>query len=144
MGFLTEKFGCRAVSVGGTILVVLGRLPFLWMIQNHFSPILLAVSLFARGAGQAAIGIPSLSAAYASVPQEKLALATTATNIVQRLGGPVATTIMATVLSLSATHFPSSGPRAFFIAFIVLIAQQSLVLSAAAFLPVRIHQPTLN
>jgi MFS family permease len=140
MGSLTDKFGCRAVSVTGTILVVLGTLPFLWMIQNNFSPALMVVSLFVRGAGQAAIGIPSLSAAYASVPKDKLALATTAINIVQRLGGPVATTIIATVLSLSAVHFPASGPHAFFIAFIALFVLHMLALSAATFLPARIHQ----
>jgi type IV secretory pathway VirB2 component (pilin) len=107
------------------------------MIQNHFSPVLMFLSLLARGVGQGAISIPSLSAAYASVPKEKLALATTATNIVQRLGGPVATTIMAIVIS--ATYSPVCGPGAFMIAFMVLIAIQLLVLSSASFLPVRIH-----
>jgi len=142
MGFLTERFGYRAVSTSGTILSILGTLPFLWMIQNRFSPVLIAVSLFARGAGQGAIGLPSLSAGYASVPREKLALATTAANIVQRLGGPVATTGMAIVMSFSMTHFPASGARAFLIAFLVLIGFQLLLLGSASRLPVRIYQST--
>jgi EmrB/QacA subfamily drug resistance transporter len=144
LGFLTDRFGCRAVCVSGTLLVILGTLPFLWMIQSHFSPALLVVALLARGAGQGAIGVPAVSAGYASIPKEKLALATTAANIVQRLGGPIATTIMTIVISLSATYFPASGPRAFMIAFVALIGFQLLVLCSANFLPVRIHQSTTD
>jgi EmrB/QacA subfamily drug resistance transporter len=140
MGFLTERFGCRAVSAGGALLALLGTFPFLWMIQNQFSPGLMVVCLLARGAGQGAIGIPSMSAAYASVPRVKLAVAATAINIVQRLGGPLATTVMAIVISLSATYFPISGPRAFMIAFVLLIGLQLLLLGAASRLPVLVHQ----
>jgi len=107
LGRLTEKLGCRAVAAGGTIVATLGTLPFLWMTQNQLSPILLAVCLFALGAGQGAVGVPSISAAYVSVPREQLVLATTASNIVQRLGGPVGTTIIGIVLSLWATRFPA-------------------------------------
>jgi EmrB/QacA subfamily drug resistance transporter len=140
MGFLTDKFGCRAVSVGGVLLNTLGTLPILWMIQNQFSPALMVVSMLARGAGQGAVGIPAISAAYASIPKEQFALATTASNIVQRLGGPIATTAMAMVISFSATHFPATGGHAFMIAFVALIGFQLLVLSSASRLPVRIHQ----
>jgi len=139
LGFLTDRFGCRAVSAGGTLLAILGTLPFLWMIQNQLSPSLLLVSLFTRGVGQGAIGVPSVSAAYSSVPREQLAIATTASNMVQRLGGPVGTTIMAVVLSYSATHFPTSGPRVFMMAFIALIGLQLILLSAAGRLPIRLH-----
>lgn len=140
LGFLTDSFGCRAVSTVGTLVTALATLSFLWMSQNQLSPILLVVSLFARGAGQGAIGVPSVSAAYASVPKEQLALATTATNIVQRLGGPIGTTVMAIVLSPSAPHFPAAGPRAYMIAFIALIGLQLILLSSTTRLPVRIHQ----
>lgn len=137
MGFLVEKFGCRAVSASGVVLNTLGTLPFLWMIQHEFSPTLMALCMVVRGAGQGAIGIPSVSSAYASVPKEKLSLATTAANIVQRLGGPVATTLMAVVVSFSASHFPSLGPQVFMIPFIVLIGLQLLVLGSACRLPAR-------
>ena len=32
LGLLTERFGCRAVAVGGTIVAILGTLPFLYMV----------------------------------------------------------------------------------------------------------------
>jgi len=140
MGFLTERFGCRAVSAGGALLALLGTLPFLWMTQSRFSPSLTLVSMFVRGAGHGAVGIPSVSAAYASVSGDKLSVATTAINIVQRLGGPLATTILAIVMSLSATYVPASGPRAFMIAFVSLIGLQLLMLGSATRLPARVHQ----
>ena len=139
MGHLTDKFGCRAVSAGGAFLALLGTLPFLWMTQNHFSSTLTVVSMIIRGAGQGAIGIPSVSAAYSAIPKEKLAAATTAINIVQRLGGPLATTITAIVMSRSAA-LSTSGPQAFTVVFILLIGFHLLALGAASRLPAQVHQ----
>jgi hypothetical protein len=110
------------------------------MIQSHFSPALTVVTMLVRGAGQGAIGIPSVSAAYASIPREKLPGATTAINIVQRLGGPLATTVTAIVLTLSGGYFPATGPRPFLVAFLLLIGLHALALAAATRLPERVHQ----
>ena len=60
-------------------------------------------------------------------------------NELQRLGGPVATTVIAITVSLSAASLPISSPRAFLIPFAALIALQLLVLGSASRLPVRIH-----
>jgi EmrB/QacA subfamily drug resistance transporter len=140
MGFLNEKFGCRAVAAGGAAIVLVGTLPFLWMIHSGLSSTLLAISLVTRGAGQGAIGIPSLSAAYAAVPRSRLAAATTAINIVQRLGGPIATTALALVISSASTRDPGGGSSAFLIPFAALIGLQVFVLTSAARLPIRIEQ----
>jgi EmrB/QacA subfamily drug resistance transporter len=140
MGLLTDRFGCRAVSTGGVLLALLGTLPFPWMIQNQFSPTLMVICLFVRGAGQGAIGIPSLAAAYSSLRRANLAVGTTAINIVQRLGGPMATTAMAVAMSLSAIYFPVSGPRAFMIPFVAFIGLHLLLLASASRLPVLVHQ----
>jgi EmrB/QacA subfamily drug resistance transporter len=140
MGYLTERFGCRTVSTGGALLALLGTLPFLWMAQSHYSAALTAVTMLVRGAGQGAIGIPSVSAAYASVPKEKLAGATTAINIVQRLGGPLATTVTAIVMSLSAGHLPAPAPRSFVIAFLLLTGLHAIAVAVATRLPERVHQ----
>jgi len=140
MGFMTQRFGCRLVSAGGALLALLGTLPFLWMIRHGFSPALASAALLIRGTGQGAIGIPSLAAAYASVPKEKLAGATTAINIVQRLGGPLATTVSAIVMSLSAIYFPAPGPHAFSAAFLLLTGLHLLALASATRLPALVHQ----
>lgn len=130
--------GFRGRSAFGSF----GRVSFLWMIQNQFSPALTVMSLLVAGAGQGTISIPSVSAAYASVPRDKLAVANTAINIVQRLGGPLATTVVAFVISLSASEFPASGPRPFMIAFVLLIRLHLLALGSTSRLPVQIHLNT--
>ncbi|MBJ6727169.1 DHA2 family efflux MFS transporter permease subunit [Geomesophilobacter sediminis] len=139
MGFLTEKFGCRAVATGGVLLNLVGTLPFLWMAQAGFSMPLALAGLYLRGLGQGATGIPSLAAAYASVPKSKLSLAATAINIVQRLGGPIATTTLAIVLTFSEELHNVHGPHSFFIPFAAILVLQLVVIGAAIRLPVRIQ-----
>jgi EmrB/QacA subfamily drug resistance transporter len=143
MGSITDKFGCRAVSVGGAVLNILGTLPFLWMVHGQASIPWIVVSLLARGMGQGATGIPTIAAAYASVPKESLGLATTAINIVQRLGGPIATTVIALVVASSTVGITSTGASSsedFFIPFVALIALQVVGLVSACRLPLRIHR----
>lgn len=144
MGRITDRFGCRAVASSGILLNFVGTLPFLWMAEHEFVAWLAIACLFLRGVGQGATGIPSISAAYASVPKEKLSFATTATNIVQRLGGPIMTTALAIVMSLTAKFSPAQGSRAFFAPFLALILVQWIVLFWAIRLPLRVEQPRMN
>ena len=125
MGFLTEKLGYRAVSTTGAGLAFVGTLPLVWMTTGHFSEPLTLVSMFVRGVGQGAIGIPSISAAYASIAKEKLPIATTAVNIVQRLGGPFATTLVAIIMA--ARSFPY--------AFAALLGLHAVAIATASRLP---------
>jgi EmrB/QacA subfamily drug resistance transporter len=98
MGMLTSRFGLRNVSAGGALLALVGTLPFLYLANHALNVTVLAIALFIRGVGQSAVGIPSISAAYASVSRNELPMATTSLNIVQRLGGPTFTTLCATLL----------------------------------------------
>jgi EmrB/QacA subfamily drug resistance transporter len=136
MGFITDRFGCRAVVTSGVLLTVVGTLPFVWMTQRGLSTAGVEIGLVLRAAGQGAIGIPTISAAYASVPKEKLSIATTAVNIVQRLGGPMATIAIAMAVTLSAER--SVGGAAFLLPFLTLLTIQVLALGCAVRLPVRI------
>ncbi len=138
MGAFTDRFGCRAVSVGGASLNILGTLPFVFMVQNRLSIPLITISLLARGIGQGATGIPTIAAAYASVEKEKLGLATTAINIVQRLGGPIATTVLALIVS-ATTNTSIVDAKGFLIPFLALIFLQMLGLTMVGRLPIRIH-----
>jgi EmrB/QacA subfamily drug resistance transporter len=143
VGQLTNRFGIRAVASGGVVINFLGTLPFLWMAFYGLSMPLAIVALFVRGFGQGATGVPSVAAAYASVPKEKLSFATTAINIVQRLGGPIMTTALAVVVSTSAEKSTTSSAHSFFIPFVVLIGFQLLVIGSTSRLPVRIHKDTI-
>ena len=143
MGYLTDTFGCRAVTSTGVFMNFLGTLPFLWMAAHGFSMTLSLVGLFIRGAGQGATGIPSIAAAYASVPKRQLSLATMTLNIAQRLGGPTITTVIAIALSLSG-NLSSGAAHKFVVPFITLIVIQLLVLGSASRLPLRIHKENVE
>jgi EmrB/QacA subfamily drug resistance transporter len=140
MGTLTERFGSRRVSSTGALIALLGTLPFsLW--ATHLLPWwVVCVALFVRGVGMGSINIPSIAAAYASVPREKLPTATTTINIVQRLGGPIATTVVAIFLharteSLLRAGVPQANLHAFAAAFWLLCVIHTLALVSARCLP---------
>jgi len=88
IGALTQRFGIRKVSAGGAFLAFAATLPFVWLASHGLVLTVLACALFVRGMGLSTVGIPSISAAYASVRKQDLPMATTSLNIVQRLGGP--------------------------------------------------------
>jgi hypothetical protein len=104
----------------------------------------LASALFIRGVGQSAIGVPSISAAYASVKRQDLPMATTALNIVQRLGGPTLTTLCATFLAwrLGSTQPDDAVLGPFTAAFVLLCALHALLFAAAMRLPLFVQGAT--
>ncbi|WP_284889185.1 DHA2 family efflux MFS transporter permease subunit [Burkholderia sp. lyk4-R2A-23] len=93
MGTLTTRFGVRRLAAAGAMLALVATLPIVYLALAGYDPYVLVPALFLRGMGQSAIGIPSMSAAYASVERRNLPMATTSLNIVQRLGGPTFTTL---------------------------------------------------
>ena len=145
MGVLTERFGIRKVSAGGALVALLGTLPFLYV--THYGLVLpvLAAALFVRGMGQSAVGVPSISAAYASVRRQELPMATTSLNIVQRLGGPTLTTLCTTFLAWRLEWASSdTHSSAFTETFILLCGLQTLLFTAALRLPASIEQATVG
>jgi len=141
IGALTTRFGIRRVSAGGALLALAGTLPFVYMARNGLELSVLIPALFFRGMGQSAVGIPSISAAYASVDRRDLPMATTALNMVQRLGGPTLTTLCATVLAWRLSVQPASPdmPNAYVWAFLLLCGLHALAFAAATRLPRRMH-----
>ena len=131
-----QILGCRAVVAAGVLLTSVGTLVFVWMTQRGLTTAGVELGLLLRSAGQGAIGIPTISAAYASVPKEKLSFATTAVNIVQRIGGPVATIAVAITVTIATAQ--SAGGSAFLIPFLALMSIQLLALVCAVRLPARI------
>jgi MFS family permease len=137
MGALTGRFGLRAVAAGGAFLALMGTAPFVYMAKYGMIPAMLAASLFIRGAGLGAIGIPSITAAYASVKKQDLPMATTSLNIVQRLGGPTLTTLCATFLAwrLGTATSQTVSANAFTSTFLLLALFQVLLCIVAFLLP---------
>jgi MFS family permease len=142
MGTLTQRFGIRKVSAGGAFLAFVATLPFVWLASHGLVHTVLACTLFLRGVGLSAVGIPSISAAYASVRKRDLPMATTSLNIVQRLGGPTLTTLCATFLGwrLGITQSGITLSSAFASAFLLLCGLHALLFAAALRLPVSIDK----
>jgi MFS family permease len=148
MGTLTERFGVRCVSASGAFLALLGTLPFVLFPCSDLAGWVIGLALFVRVAGMGAIGIPSIAAAYSSIAKETIPAATTAVNIVQRLGGPVATTTLATFLHERTAMIPHNSSvvqsignaRAFAATFWVLCAFHAATVVAALRLPMWIHR----
>jgi EmrB/QacA subfamily drug resistance transporter len=137
MGRLTKRLGARKLAAGGALLALIGTLPLVFLAEHGFVVVVLVASLFVRGVGLSAIGIPSLASGYASVARQDLPMATTAMNIVQRLGGPTSTTLCAVFLGwrLSVAMDPASTSAAFAAAFGLLCALHALLLLATLRLP---------
>ena len=149
LGRLTERFGIRVTSAVGAFVALIGTLPFLYLSSRHFSIAILAVALLVRGAGTSAVGAPSISAAYRSVKKGELPMATTALNVVQRLGGPTLTTVCATFLGWRLAVVPSQASRAsaFTLSFGLLCGFHALLVLAAARLPLSLphmEHPSAN
>ena len=140
MGRLTKRFGIRKLAACGALLALAGTLPLVFLAQHGLVVAVLAASLFIRSVGVSAIGIPSITSGYASVARQDLPMATTAMNIVQRLGGPTLTTLCATFLGwrLSATAVFASTSGAFTAAFGLLCALHLVLFLATLRLPWRV------
>ncbi len=146
MGALTARFGLRRVSAGGAAIAFVATLPLLWMSIEGFGMAALLASQFLRGMGQSAIGVPTLTAAYAAVPREALPMATTALNIVQRLGGPVLTTLCTTLVAWRLAITPAVSPAssshapAFAWGFALLAVLYAVLFATASRLPLRVEK----
>jgi EmrB/QacA subfamily drug resistance transporter len=142
MGALTHRFGIRKVSAGGAFLAFAGTLPFVYLAIHGLVYAVLASALFLRGVGLSAVGIPSISAAYASVRKRDLPMATTSLNIVQRLGGPSLTTLCATFLGwrLALVRSNAGLSSAFTAAFLLLCGFHALLFAAALRLPLTLDK----
>ncbi|MBV8048748.1 MAG: DHA2 family efflux MFS transporter permease subunit [Paludibacterium sp.] len=139
MGHLTLRFGIRRLAAGGAALSLAGTALLLYTASRPLQPAMLALALIVRGVGHSTVGIPSMSAAYASVKRAALPMATTSLNIVQRLGGPALTTACALFLQWRLNQSPAAQAplMPFAQAFALLCALHALLLAASLRLPAR-------
>lgn len=141
LGFLTHRFGVRMVAAAGAFLALGATLALAGLANSGLNLLVLIPVLFIRGMGQGAVGLPAISAAYASIKRQDLPMATTTLNIVQRLGGPTLTTLcawfLARMLDVPKSHL---ALNAWTFAFLLLAALHTLTLLAALALPVRASQ----
>jgi EmrB/QacA subfamily drug resistance transporter len=96
-GKLTDRYGAGRVVPVGLVIASIGTLAYT-QLGAHTSFGVLAVSLFVRGIGFGFVMMPAISAAYQTLAPHQVPRASTAINIVQRVGGSMGTALVAVVL----------------------------------------------
>lgn len=108
-GRIADRRGPGAVVPVGMALSLIGTIPFT-MVGGHTNEGWLAVVLFVRGLGFGAAMMPAMAAAYATLAPSAVPRATTTLNILQRVGGSVATALVAVELTHNiASRLPGAG-----------------------------------
>ena len=96
-GKLTDRYGAGRVVPAGLVIASIGTVAYT-QLGAHTSFGFLAVSLFVRGIGFGFVMMPAISAAYQTLAPLQVPRASTAINIVQRVGGSMGTALVAVVL----------------------------------------------
>jgi EmrB/QacA subfamily drug resistance transporter len=108
-GRLTDETGPGKIVLGGLSLLLLGMLGFTQVGANT-SFWFLGSSQFVMGLGMGAAMMPAMSAAYQTLQRQQLARATTALNIIQRVGGSIGTALLSVVLTHQlSSRLPGEG-----------------------------------
>ncbi|MFI6580562.1 MFS transporter [Embleya sp. NPDC050493] len=95
---MVKRFGVRAVTTGGMLVVGLSFLAFLGM--DRTSPIwILCVVFFFQGAGMAHVMPPATNSIMSSLPREKAGAGSAVSNTVRQVGGALGVAILGSVLS---------------------------------------------
>ncbi|CAO5161385.1 MFS transporter, DHA2 family, multidrug resistance protein [Frankia sp. AiPs1] len=102
-GRVADRRGPRAVVPLGMLLSLLGSLAFT-QLDGHTNTGLLTGALFVRGLGFGAAMMPAMAAAYATLAPSAVPRATTTLNILQRVGGSLATALVAVELQHAIAH----------------------------------------
>ena len=96
-GRLTDRIGGGRVATAGLLLATVGTLPFVFVSADS-SYWLLGGILVVRGMGIGATMMPAMAAAYATIAPRDVPRATSALNVIQRVGGSLGTALLAVVL----------------------------------------------
>jgi EmrB/QacA subfamily drug resistance transporter len=95
VGRVADRLPPRPLAAAGMAVGAAATLPFLFTSD----PMLLGATLFARGAGLGVASLPIAVAIYRTLPKAAMAHASSASNVVQRIGAAAGTALMATVVA---------------------------------------------
>jgi EmrB/QacA subfamily drug resistance transporter len=112
-GPMTDRVGGGKVALVGILVLSVATIPFA-MLDTSTSSIWLEITLFVRGLGVGATFMPSMAAAYATLDRAAVPRATSALNVIQRVGGSIGTAILAVVLQQQiAAELPGAAGGGF-------------------------------
>ena len=96
-GTLADRFGGGRVALFGLAVLALSTLPFA-VVDADTPTGWLEAALLVRGVGIGASMMPAMAAAYATLDRAAVPRATSALNVIQRIGGALGTAVLAVVL----------------------------------------------
>jgi EmrB/QacA subfamily drug resistance transporter len=128
-GGLTDRFGPRPVVLIGILLTTLGTIPFAFAGTAYW---LLAIALVIRGAGLSAVNLAVMVGAFRDLEPRHIPQGSTATRIMQQLGGAFGAAALAVILQNQLTGHTTSTAYAhsfaWAIAFTVIAAVPAVLL----------------
>jgi len=138
VGKLTDKLGPRPVSIVGIVLAAAGTVPFA-LAGPHTSEWLLGMALVVRGAGLGAATIALMAGAFQGLSKAELPHASSATRLMQQLGGAFGAAVLVVILTSQAARAagPAGVAAAFDRTFWWCVAFTGLALLPALLLPGR-------
>jgi EmrB/QacA subfamily drug resistance transporter len=108
-GALTDRIGGGRVAVLGIALAVLTTIP-LALVSGGTEIAMVEGVLFLRGVALGLSMMPSMAAAYGAMERAAIPRATSALNVIQRVGGSIGTAVLAVVLSHQIVdHVPGAA-----------------------------------
>jgi EmrB/QacA subfamily drug resistance transporter len=96
-GKLTDSLGPRPIVLAGMLIAAVATVPFA-LAGPHTSYLLLCLVLVARGAGLSSANIAVMAGAFTGVAKASVPDASSATRIVQQVGGSFGTAVLAMIL----------------------------------------------
>jgi EmrB/QacA subfamily drug resistance transporter len=111
-GRLTDRIGGGRVTVFGLIVMAAATVGLAqWTAHTPFTAT--SATLLVRGIGLGCAMMPSMAAAYATISHTAIPRATTALNVIQRVGGSIGTALLAVLLQnqirAAIPHAPGLG-----------------------------------
>ena len=132
-GKLTDRIGARSVVLAGFVLTLIGTLAYT-QAGLHTNELLLGIALVVRGAGLGAVTIPIMATAYLGLGGAEIAHASSATRIMQQLGGSFGAAVIAVILETQIAALHAAGSAGLATAFADTF-WWTLALTAIALLP---------
>jgi EmrB/QacA subfamily drug resistance transporter len=115
-GKLTDRFGPRPVSLAGIVIAAVGTVPFA-LATAHTSDVLLCAALVVRGAGLGAATIALMAGAFQGLARTDLPHASSATRIMQQVGGAFGAAVLIVILTSQAAAHATAGAAGLATAF---------------------------